>query len=262
MFLPPPVIMWSPNGDAVVVSTTLVHLGRAICRLPEGSSGGFLDSLHIFARLFGPREPTVYRFFGTDCAPLDTTSPWNHGEPSLIDDISIDRGFVCIRRVLDSAISIIAPFSGKTVQRWETHQLYSGSRFADSGKAICGGDGSGADEKIRIPLQCLDVDTGRVIAEAQSISGGAISTSERASRVLADDIARGQIPFGYEHGTVLKRRVIWDFKTRKEVVSWGPRTQSYKEFDSKEPFRSAISPDGQYVVEGGSGVLRLYKIEP
>ena len=138
---------------------------------------------------------------------------------------------------MDSALSIVAPFSGRTIQRWETHQLYSGARFADSGKAICGGDQSGGDEKVKIPLQCLDVDTGKVIAEAQSISGGAISTSERASRVVSDDIARVKIPFSYEHGTISKRRVIWDFKTGKEVASWGPRTQSYEEFDIKEPFQ-------------------------
>jgi hypothetical protein len=31
---------------------------------------------------------------------------------------------------------------------------------------------------------------------------------------------------------------------------------------AKEPFVFAISPDGEYVVEGGNGILRLYKIEP
>jgi hypothetical protein len=28
------------------------------------------------------------------------------------------------------------------------------------------------------------------------------------------------------------------------------------------PFQVAISPDGEYIAEGGNGIVRLYKIEP
>jgi hypothetical protein len=69
-----------------------------------------------------------------------------------------------------------------------------------------------------------------------------------------------------EHDNVLRRRVVWDFSTGAEIASWKPDTQTYSlpglVHPVKEPFAVAISPDGQYIAEGGNGILRLYKIEP
>jgi hypothetical protein len=63
--------------------------------------------------------------------------------------------------------------------------------------------------------------------------------------------------------------VIWDFRSGKEPASWSPSFQEYefrfadgKSKMMKEPFRFAISPDGNYVVEGGNAALHLYRIEP
>ncbi len=62
----------------------------------------------------------------------------------------------------------------------------------------------------------------------------------------------------------LKRWVVWDFGTGKEIASLKPKWQSdgVGGHEMKEPFRLAISPDGQYVAEGGSGILHLYKVKP
>lgn len=64
------------------------------------------------------------------------------------------------------------------------------------------------------------------------------------------------------------RRIVWDFRAGKEIVSWRPEFQSWevplRDGSTKrmhEPYRFAISPDGQYVAEGGNGILHLYKIE-
>lgn len=111
--------------------------------------------------------------------------------------------------------------------------------------------------------------SGKTIAEASSFRGGVIAGAENASLILADDIRTVRVPFGEpgEHGTMLKRRLVWDFQTNKELVSWGPSTQTYDVYDRtghaeqvKEAFRVAISPDGRFIAEGGNGSLHLYEI--
>jgi hypothetical protein len=52
-------------------------------------------------------------------------------------------------------------------------------------------------------------------------------------------------------------------------MSWRPRFQDVisgfaplNAVPRPEPYCFAISPDGEYIIEGGAGILTLYKIEP
>jgi hypothetical protein len=62
----------------------------------------------------------------------------------------------------------------------------------------------------------------------------------------------------------LKRRLILDFGTGRVLADWKPKWQSYTIFghQQKEPYRFAISPDGNLVAEGGQGSLTLYRVAP
>ena len=76
-----------------------------------------------------------------------------------------------------------------------------------------------------------------------------------------------KIPFDYEYRATFKGRYVWDFATGQELASWMPESETYANVFTPtkqvtELFRFAISPDGQFVVEGGNGIVRLYKIEP
>jgi hypothetical protein len=124
----------------------------------------------------------------------------------------------------------------------------------------------------KAPVTCWEVDTGRTIAEAPTINGGdPMATAQHASQIVASDYRRSKMSFSSEYKEELKKRIVWDFRSGKELVSWRPDFQSW-DFQLfidpqkplkrvSEPFRFTISPDGQYVAEGGGGGIQIYKIE-
>ena len=60
----------------------------------------------------------------------------------------------------------------------------------------------------------------------------------------------------------MKRRVIWNIRTGKEVASWNPELQKMQmpagEFSAT--FSYTLSASGKYFAEGGSSSVKLYAI--
>jgi hypothetical protein len=163
---------------------------------------------------------------------------------------------------------IVDPMSQKIIRRWPADAVH-GQQFADRGEAIC--SGSGVYSGGRIPVECFDAETGRKIGEAPTINGGLpMAVATKASRIVASDYRRRLSLISDDLFTaVLHRRVVWDFRSGKEIVSWHPRSQTYRvRFPDgqtkivKEPARFAISPDGNYIAEAENAALQLYRIEP
>jgi hypothetical protein len=204
-----------------------------------------------------------FTFFDTGCQEQDR---WDVPENWNILDMSVDRGLLSIMRYdskgrpTESLIS--DPFGRKVLHRWPWDKGPRGL-FADSGKAICAGGNAAKGENA--PVTCWDVDTGEKIGDAPTaIWGRPIATAARAGRLVIDETPPRKISLSDEYEYVLTRRLVWDFRSGQELVSWRPEFQSAKqgEYAIKEPFSAAISPDGQYIAEGGNGIIRLYKIEP
>jgi hypothetical protein len=276
-----PVITWSPSSDAITVGRTIIRLGEGkTCELASNRGGAFIGADRII--VLAPArdemkslrlvEPTKFDIVDEQCGLRDS---WEIDQDVTIDDISLDRGllFASIesltpgpreKLVIDTTTkATVGKFPG-----WGGH-----AQFANHGKAICWAritsGAFGSAEKL--PLRCIDVDTGATIADTGTIQRGEpIFASEGATRIVAHDILTVRDPFSRgEFGTILKRRVLWDFQKDSEIASWGPRTQAYDLYlrtgppaRIKEMFRVALSPDGKYIVEGGNGSLRLYKIDP
>jgi hypothetical protein len=209
--------------------------------------------------------------FDADCR---SQGSWEVPEEWSIVDVSADRGLLAVSRIVERPHTtenlIVDSLLRRVVRRWSDETAPVGS-FADSGRAICSGtDVAAAD---RAPVTCWEVDTGKRIAEAPTINGGdPLATAQHGSRIVASDDRRQKTVFSGEYREDFRRRVIWDFRTGKELVSWRPNSQSW-DFQLfvdpqkplrhvSEPFRFAISPDGKYVAEGGAGGIRLFKIEP
>jgi len=135
--------------------------------------------------------------------------------------------------------------------------------FAEKGVAICGI--TGREWKFRIG--CFDVDTGSEIRRTKEFRYAEFRTASRAPRLIVSEYGRisGFIDFTWALGS-LHRRTVWDFRTGKEIASWRPKQQLIHGIGGgppqEQPYAFAISADGEYVAEGGSGMLTLYKIEP
>ncbi|HXP86789.1 MAG TPA: hypothetical protein VN841_18805 [Bryobacteraceae bacterium] len=58
------------------------------------------------------------------------------------------------------------------------------------------------------------------------------------------------------------RRLVWDVGTAREIAAWKPFKQPYSPAVTVHPYRNcALSSDGQFVAEGGDGVVRLYRLD-
>jgi hypothetical protein len=268
----PPAVAWSPEGTIIIAGNNLVHVvDGGICELPTGFGGGFITPDQIVALPIRKDGSSQFKVYNSDC---QLTHTWEVKGQWTFSDVSVERGLISALRKTSREVAqpaeellVVDPIAEKIVQSWATSATGYSSRFADHGKVLCVGDNGGdfADPR-EVPPRCMDIDGGNRIAEITNINGGSpFAISENTSRVVTSDY-RNVWNFIYrEYDTELKRRVVWDFRKNVEIVSWSPSIQTYSLLvprPARDPFTFAISPDGQYIAEGGNGVLRLYKIEP
>jgi hypothetical protein len=264
----PPAIAWSPGGNTLMTGSDLFKLqDGSKCKIPGGiDSGGWVAPERAIAYENG--KPNTLEFFDPNCHPAGV---WNLGgtEWHLLD-VSADRGLVAMLQVTGTAAKYSADLvvadatSKRIIQRWPELETGYIARFADSGRILCAGEGGDYSAPPEIHPRCMDVDTGKQIAEAANIMGGvAFATAEHTGRVIASDHRASWNFLYHEADTVLKRRVVWDVKDNVEIASWKPKMQLYDVGPKpiRRPDMFAISPDGKFIAEGGNGTLTLYKLE-
>jgi hypothetical protein len=257
-------LSWSPSGREILVGSTIVELSNGNnCSLPTGTiAPGFM--------FVGPtrvageqRQPMRLLFYDLDCHPSAQfdlgTDLWN------LDDASAERGIVLIWRQHYHGVGSIE--WDVSAQEADTQKLLSrlplldSARFADTGKAVCGADG----KEWHRSVECVNVDTGKRLGVTTGWNAPDVQTAAHGRKAVVSDYSR-KLDWIDAVSRVggLKRRVVWDFGTGKQLASWRPRSQTVflGAYRQSLPYEFAISPDGEYVIEGGAGTLTLYKIEP
>ena len=268
---------WTRRGDSILAGGELVRLDEEKgCpatqhRAPDGR---LMMTDNPYAH-----EDLLVRLMLRD-ASCDGEDRWEFSAEFTVKDLSLERGLVCVSRPLrfdrehaveaesarvagrSSEVLIVDPTTGKVMQRWPSAEIPAAStlRFADRGRVICGG------AREIAPVRCWSVDTGKRVAEAAGVEGGSpIAVALSAPYAIASDYR--SIPATLRENTmeVLRRRVVWDVRTGREVASWQPPLQSYDvgiDRIGREWAAFAMSPDGRYLAEGGDGSLRLFTIKP
>jgi WD40 repeat protein len=269
-------LSWSPSGRSIILGNTIVQVSSGeSCVLPEISQRhGFFFAADdaVVGQEF---KPNRLSFFGLDCRGSGSWEPPPPDSSAILDldimDTSAERHLVVFFEKLpfrggDRADVLVMDSNTRTVLKRSPLMTW-GLTFGDGGKAICGIAG----RPWNVEVHCADSDTGEELGKTKEWTDLDLQTALHASRVVASDYGRKLdwfVDWFWYRGS-LKRRTIWDFRTSKEIVAWRPKTQavllSYfplRPREEREPFPVAISPDGNYVVEGGAGTLILSTVEP
>ena len=276
-----PALLWSPDGGSITVSGVVIPLGGGKeCSFDSWDAwlGGYLDSHTLVGRLTPAhvdREHPNSRLvlFGSNCQREDI---WSVDGAWLIQDVSPDRGLALVLQTYLGHVGLFDPPKGETllvdvrrkqvVRRWSATDLMPHQvRFAEGGRTLCAA--AGGVRRYAVPAQCVDVDTGKVIADAASVKRAwSIVPASESSRVVIGQYRPE--PDDKPTTSVLDCRIVWDFRTNQQIASWRPEVQKWRyPIGSFRHWRSnpsvfAMSPTGKYTAEGGNGVLRLYEIEP
>lgn len=260
---------WSADSQIIYSGKHIVRLtDRKACDLPKDTLFPHFVGKDSLVAMSPPSVPfTVARgsftfpgyrtlgFYDADCKQRDS---WDVEESWGITDASPERELLSVAEISGSfRVLIVEPLTRQVLHRGLRQDTPNGW-LADSGSAICVGN------------TCWNVDTSKKIWQSP-VSGSASSSGHvaaHASRVVLDDTRESVIPFSSAFTELRARRRVWDFSSNKEVASWPLKFLTYwASFDldgfnrDRRPIPCAISPNGEYIVEGGDGRIWLYKIQ-
>ena len=173
-------------------------------------------------------------------------------------------GKVPIRNQHEIAILNIGDRS--EVRRWSLPEAVAyGGVFAESGVAFCT---EPTLESVRSKHEwiCRNIATGsEILRRPLSLGVGGVRIA--ANRLTIGHSKIWLMPFPLsslldtDHIITQTDQEMWDYQTGRKIASW--RIDWQKVLPKADAaFESAVSPDGELVAVGGSGILHLYRVVP
>jgi len=278
-----PNVEWSLSGQQLLLAGKLVDIhGGKICTT---AGTRFVGSNQIAGYQLNPARLAL---FDLECGAV---GGWVLAKGDQIQnwDASPERGILFLKELsyptnvlLGIAQFITEADPTKIIRdlgRWQWQyggrlisdheKVLASARFAESGKTLCGLRG----EEWHRTIECVSVDSGQTLGARKGWSNPEIRTTNASSRVVISEYTRklDWIDVRWYTGA-LRSRVIWDFRSGKTIARWKPKDQKVITGDygaqsplanvpQTRPYLFDISPDGGYIVEGGAGVISLYRIE-
>jgi len=254
-------ISWSLTGNEVAVPR-IFHIFEQPwtgCALEHTGHAVFYDSDRVADVQRGFPASTILSF-DSNCNLLES---WPIKGLWERFDGSADNHLLALSNNIpkNTEVLVVDPLRKKLIRQWpmaDTNGTWP--VFADRGRAVCANDGTGKHGAAH----CWDVVGDREISKTTSRNfHGRIGAALDAPRVVLSSYGwRFEFEGFYTAVGSLEERVVWDFRTGKEIASWKARYQNPDHSQILEPYPVAISPDGTMVAEGGLGLLTLFKVRP
>lgn len=148
------------------------------------------------------------------------------------------------------------------VRRWNLPDAgaYNGA-FAQSGRAFCTVPDPGT-VALEHRVTCRDIANGQETYKGDAVRGPLFVIGAGGDRIFSQHSAALVLPFslfGTNYFLTHNDRFLSDTQTGRVVASWRIGTQWVLP-KADASFESAVSPDGEMVAIGGSGVLRVYRV--
>jgi hypothetical protein len=152
------------------------------------------------------------------------------------------------------------------IRRWSLPEAVAyGGVFAESGNAFCT---EPTLESVRSKHEwvCRNLATGsEILRRPLSLGVGGV-------RIVANKLIIGHskiwlVPFPLQrlfdtdHVVTQTDQEMWDFQIGRKIASWRINWQRVLP-KADAASESAVSPDGELVAVGGSGILRVYRVSP
>ncbi len=160
-------------------------------------------------------------------------------------------------------VQVLDGRNGSSLAEWAVDRQ-NGAGFVDGERRICMYP-SAAANGVR-DLRCVEADGGKEVGRRKiGVAGQVQLQVAGGTRIGVVDVATVQLPGALaraletDYVRTGTRRLVWDFKTGEETAGWNIRQQRVlPEYSVDVPW--AISPDGRWIAEGGSGLVTLQRL--